>query len=165
MSDHLPECPVYGHTLIDPGGMSWLPERKKSRIREANARACICPELRACEQRVRQEVNAPAYLCVACWHRQDGHTCERPERCMCRDCNYAAGLDAAREAVDRLASDMANWSSAETAAATDATPDLTVDQWMWAQRGVHRALAAIEALRLPPLPTAHYNPAAKDNRP
>lgn len=56
-------------------------------------------------------------------------------------------LDAAREAVNRLASDMANWSSAETAAATDATPDLSVDQWMWAQRGVHRAIAAIDALR------------------
>lgn len=59
---------------------------------------------------------------------------------------YAAGLEAARAAIDRVASDMANWSSAETAAATDATPDLSVDQWMWAQRGVHRALAAIDAL-------------------
>lgn len=58
MSDHLPECPVYGHTLIDPGGMSWLPERKKSRIREANARACICPELCACEQRVLDAAEA-----------------------------------------------------------------------------------------------------------
>ena len=59
---------------------------------------------------------------------------------------YSAGLDAAREAVDRLASDMAKWSSAETAAATEAIPDLTVDEWMWAQRGVHRALVAIDAL-------------------
>lgn len=60
---------------------------------------------------------------------------------------WSEALDAAREVVDRLASDMANWSSAETAAATEAAPDLTADQWMWAQRGVHRALAAIDALR------------------
>ena len=70
---------------------------------------------------------------------------------MIASASFAAGwdaaLDAAREAVDRVASDMANWSSAETTAATSAIPDLNVDQWIWAQRGMHRALAAIDALR------------------
>ena len=69
--------------------------------------------------------------------------------CICdelRACEQRV-LDAAREAVDRLASEMANWSSAETVAATGAVPDLTADQWMWAQRGVWRALAAIDVLR------------------
>ena len=69
--------------------------------------------------------------------------------CICnqlRACEQRV-LDAAREAVDRLASEMANWSSAETVAATGAVPDLTADQWMWAQRGVWRALAAIDALK------------------
>lgn len=56
-------------------------------------------------------------------------------------------LDAAREALEGLSSDMANWSSAETVAATNAIPDLNVEQWMWAQRGVYRAIAAIDALR------------------
>ena len=69
--------------------------------------------------------------------------------CICdrlRACEQRV-LNAAWEAIDRLASDMANWSSAETAAATEAAPDLTADQWVWAQRGVHRALFAIDALR------------------
>ena len=87
MTDHLPECPVYGHTLIDPGGMSWLPERKKSRIREANARACICPELRACEQRVREEIDREAFVL------DEGD----PFRQV-----YRKGLDAARKAVGDL---------------------------------------------------------------
>lgn len=69
--------------------------------------------------------------------------------CICaalRACEQRV-LTAAREAVDRVASDMANWSSAETKAATSAIPDLSVDQWVWAQRGMHRAIAAIDALR------------------
>ena len=75
-----------------------------------------------------------------------------PEPCECTEVVasmvISAALDAAREAVDRVASDMANWSSAETTAATSAIPDLNVDQWIWAQRGVHRAIAAIDALRI-----------------
>lgn len=86
---------------------------------------CICAPLRACEQRVHDE-----------WVRDyGGHRA------------FALGVQAAREAVDRLASDMANWNSAETADATTAFADLSADQWIWAQRGVHRALAAIDALR------------------
>ena len=91
MSDHLPECPVYGHTLIDPGGMSWLPERKKSRIREANARACICPELRACEQRVREE-DQRSLIKYGVQMFMRGKQYGRPMA-------YAAGVQAARDAV------------------------------------------------------------------
>lgn len=87
---------------------------------------CICPELRTCEQRVLDDD-----VLAAAYHGQAG---------------YAAGLDAVREALEGLASHMANWSSAETVAATNAIPDLSVEQWMWAQRGVYRAIAAIDAL-------------------
>lgn len=98
MSDHLPECPV--PEMDGLWGLPMHPEDAKAN--------CICPQLRACEQRV---------------------------------------LDAVREALKGLASHMANWSSAETVAATNAIPDLNVEQWMWAQRGVYRAIAAIDALR------------------
>ena len=138
MSDHLPECECYGR---NHGGCA----------------LCICDRLRAREQRVTERWES-----LRGWGESYAYKTGSDNGF---DVGYLAGINAAREAVDRLASDMANWSSAETAAATEATPDLTADQWMWAQRGVHRALAAIEALRLPPLPTAHYDPAAKDNRP
>ena len=40
------------------------------------------------------------------------------------------------------------------------------DQWSGSQHiSMSDALTAIDALRQPPLPTAHYDPAAKDNRP
>ena len=79
MSDHLPECPLNN---IDIHGL------------------CMCPELRACEQRVLSVAGPHNYS----RGRKDG---------------YAAGLDAAREAVAAL-------------------PRLT---------GVEAALAAIDTLR------------------
>ena len=129
MSDHLPECPA---PLCD-----WGYSNAECMGYEDCHHLCVCDALRACEQRVRQETfdadwsEMGQLAAVQIFRRQA----------------YRDALDAAREAVDRLASDMANWSSAETAAATEATPDLTADQWMWAQRGVHRSLAAIDALR------------------
>lgn len=59
---------------------------------------------------------------------------------------YAAALRDAVEAVDKVAADMANWSSSETADALKTFPELTFEQWIWAQRGVYRSIAAIEAL-------------------
>jgi len=61
---------------------------------------------------------------------------------------YEAGhrdaLSTAVQRVEALASEMRNWSSAETTAATEAAPDLTADQWLWAQRGVLRSISAIK---------------------
>ena len=127
MTEHLPECPA-GYvadlctTDIDP-----VLQEPTCNHCVGQGCICICNRLRACEHRVRLHG-------ALSWEEgfQEGRS---------------SAFDAAREALDRLASDMANWSSAETAAATEATPDLTADQWMWAQRGVHRALAAIDALR------------------
>lgn len=59
---------------------------------------------------------------------------------------YAAGLDAAREAVAALRPKQDGWH-----------PD--------GDAVLRLALAAIDALRQPPPLTAHYDPAAKDNRP
>jgi hypothetical protein len=53
-------------------------------------------------------------------------------------------IHAAVQRVEVLANEMRNWSSAETTAATEAAPDLTFDQWLWAQRGVLRSIAAIK---------------------
>ena len=53
-------------------------------------------------------------------------------------------------AVDELQSDMANWSSDETRAATDVVPDLTADKWIWAQRGVGRSIQILRALQEKP---------------
>jgi hypothetical protein len=117
VTDHLPECYRVEY-IVSRHGYTLT----------AGSNGCICDRLRACEQRTEEAWSAIA---------------GRDQYAE----GYAVGLDAAREAVDLLASDMANWSSAETAAATEAAPDLTADQWMWAQRGVHRALAAIDALR------------------
>ena len=50
-------------------------------------------------------------------------------------------------AAEKLESDMANWSSDETRAVTDVVPDLTYDQWIWAQRGVGRSAQVLRALR------------------
>ena len=108
MSDHLPEC--------------YQSEGKFDAM-------CICDRLRACEQRVRDEL--PPNGADATWYLL----------------GQRKGVQAARDAVDRVASDMANWSSAETTGATSVMPDLNVDQWIWAQRGMHRALAAIDALK------------------
>lgn len=53
-------------------------------------------------------------------------------------------------AVDELQSDMANWSSDETRAATDVVPDLTADKWIWAQRGVGRSIQILRSLQEKP---------------
>jgi hypothetical protein len=53
-------------------------------------------------------------------------------------------------AVEALQSDMANWSSDETRAATDVVLDLTVDQWMWVQRGVGRSAQVLRGLQEKP---------------
>jgi hypothetical protein len=66
--------------------------------------------------------------------------------CICkqlRACEKRVS-DAAVQRVEALANEMRNWSSAETTAATEAVPDLTVDQWLWVQRGVLRSIAAIK---------------------
>jgi len=53
-------------------------------------------------------------------------------------------------ALKELESDMANWSSDETRAVTDVVPDLTFDQWVWAQRGVGRSAQVLRALEEKP---------------
>jgi hypothetical protein len=80
---------------------------------------CVCDALHACELRVRTEPFDVAYL---------------------------AALHAAKIALRELETDMANWSSDETRAATDVFPKLTADQWMWAQYGVGRSLQVINVL-------------------
>lgn len=127
MTAHLPECPMKPIAEAPVDFHQHFPD-------------CICPALRACEQRVREEESRNVIGSVSLAAIGEANLQQY-------QLGYTAGLDAAREAVDRLASDMAKWSSAETAAATDAIPDLTVDEWMWAQHGVGRALAAIDALQ------------------
>ena len=46
-----------------------------------------------------------------------------------------------------LEADMANWSSEETNAVTVVVTDLTVDQWLWAQRGVGRSVQVLRAMQ------------------
>lgn len=72
MSNHMPECPhVPGDYLFGaPIG-------------------CICPELRAYEQRVRDEIAADGP-----WFRSVVHQC-----CEDKHTAYAAGVQAARDAV------------------------------------------------------------------
>ena len=72
MTDHLPECPhSNSRTVTFYGGY------------------CVCPLLRACEQRVRLEDDDYAY--VAAQAEADG-----------RRRGWSEALDAAREAVARL---------------------------------------------------------------
>jgi len=67
---------------------------------------------------------------------------------------YAAGerdmLAKCIAAIESLGSDMANWSSDETTDATIVFPDLTSEQWIWAQRGVSRSTQALHALQEKP---------------
>jgi len=76
---------------------------------------CICHQLRACEQRVLAEREADGP-----WFRSVVHQC-----CEDKQTAYAAGLDAAREAVDSMV--------IETAGNSAAT--------------VNQAVAAIDALK------------------
>ena len=81
MSEHLPEC----HTSMIPDfhNERWI---------------CICAPLRACEQRVLAEREADGP-----WFRSVVHDC-----CIDKQTAYAAGLDAAREAVAGLRSAIYN---------------------------------------------------------
>jgi hypothetical protein len=72
--------------------------------------------------------------------------------CICyelRACEQRVQSNALRQAkwsLKELEKNMANWSSDETRAATDVFPQLTADQWMWAQYGVGRSLQVIRVL-------------------
>lgn len=128
VSNHLPECPC----AKQPDMSNHWHEHG------AACTGCICTELRACEQRVRQESSTPSYLCVACWHRQDGHACERPQNCTCRDCNYSAALDAAEAAVANIQGPLYSVRNSGNA------------QQGWDAHNRH-ALAAIRALKEKPM--------------
>ena len=69
MTDHLPECEWSDNTRVN--------------------RHCICPALRACEQRVREEREADGP-----WFRSVVHDC-----CVDKQTAYAGGVQAARDAV------------------------------------------------------------------
>ena len=72
MSEHLPEC-IYKPENIDwPKGIKW------------GGSPCICPSLRACEQRVLDAIDLPAANVQ--YHRV----------------GFKEGLNAAREAVDSI---------------------------------------------------------------
>lgn len=76
MSDHLPEC-IYTPERFDPEqNIVW------------DGKPCICDRLRACEQRVREEDRALIAV----------------EQTTLAELNaeYRKGLDAAREAVERV---------------------------------------------------------------
>ena len=75
------------------------------------------------------------FICIHCMGEC---ICERLRACEER------ATAAAVQRVEALANEMRNWSSAETTAATESVPDLTFDQWLWAQRGVLRSIAAIK---------------------
>lgn len=77
MSDHLPEC-IYTPERFDPEqNIVW------------DGKPCICDRLRACEQRVREDM-ALQYLV------SDREQQEQEERA------FAAGVEAARDAVDAV---------------------------------------------------------------
>lgn len=76
----------------------------------------------------------------------DAYVIECPTCAGLRDCEQRV-LDEARQTIATLAEDMADWSSEETTTAYQAMPGLTAGEWMWAQRGVQRALAALDDLR------------------
>lgn len=80
--EHLPECPC---NHADERGC-FLISAETDRCVD-----CICPQLRACEQRVREDM-ALQYLV------SDREQQEAEQRA------YAAGLEAAREAVERVSS-------------------------------------------------------------
>ena len=117
--EHLPECGVTRYPI------------------------CICDRLRACEQRVRLEDDDYAY--VAAQSGMNDLQNRSHMRLFMHGWNEA--LDAAEQALLQVEADMSNWSSDETRAATDVFPELTADQWIWAQRGVGRSLLIIRALQ------------------
>lgn len=67
MSDHLPEC-IYKPENIDPvKGIRW------------GGSPCVCDQLRAIEQRVRQETadRATIHLALHGWHPDDADWVQR----------------------------------------------------------------------------------------
>jgi hypothetical protein len=93
---------------------------------------------------------------IECEHFQLTHG-DSPKGCICeylsdkpyftgKRVGYLFGLEAAKLGLLQLETDMSNWSSEETRAATDVFPKLTCDQWMWAQYGVGRSLQVIRVL-------------------
>ena len=88
MIDHLPEC---SYTPGQPG-FGGLNSGVPSTQPYIPGSPCICPSLRACEQRVLAEREADGP-----WFRSVVHDC-----CVDKQTAYAAGLDAAREAVAAL---------------------------------------------------------------
>lgn len=78
MSDHLPECPA---TEVSMSGHSTPPPDY-----ELTYTACICDRLRACEARVEQRIDAMLAKANDYGERT----------------GYAAGLSAARDAVEAM---------------------------------------------------------------
>lgn len=76
MSDHLPECPDTVQCVYDQNDQCWLEHSQ-----------CICEELHACEQRVRQEIDREAFVL------DEGDPFRQA---------YRRGLDAARDAVKNV---------------------------------------------------------------
>ena len=106
MNDHLPECPK-----SDVGGIALYGDQ------------CLCPVLRACEQRVRDEIAADGP-----WFKSVVHQC-----CFDTYTAYADGLDAAREAVEIVPPSLYSY-----------RPDESLrDVGIWKSN----VLAAIDALR------------------
>ena len=76
MSDHLPECLRIEYTV-----------NRHGYTLTAGSNGCICDRLRACEARVLQEIDREAFAL------DEGDPYREA---------YRAGLDAAREAVERV---------------------------------------------------------------
>ena len=84
--------------------------------------------------------------CKQCWEIDCECTCICDRLRSCEQRVQSNALRQAKWALRELEKNMANWSSDETRAATDVFPQLTADQWMWAQYGVGRSLQVIRVL-------------------
>ena len=121
MTEHLPECPMANDCKHD--------YYNEPPIQCADCgESCICDRLRACEQRVLAEREADGP-----WFRSVVHQC-----CEDKQTAYAAGLDAAREAVAALEPrlKLEKYKGGYDCCGCSTTYDLMKD-----------ALAAIDALR------------------
>ena len=90
-----------------------------------------------------QECHQPKYLKDLSWGSISRDEPFVP--CICdalRACEERI-IQAESLRLEALHDEMANWSSAETQEALAAFPELTVDQWMWAQRGVRRSVQVL----------------------
>lgn len=90
MSDHMPECPLLEPCSADTPNHGFC--SRQNTICIHCERECICPELRACEQRVRNQDIAT--------HHADLK--EAKALLASRDEAWFAGVEAAREAVAAL---------------------------------------------------------------